>query len=175
MARMSVEEVWGLITFCGDALIPAPGQNDLRVLTVQAVHRLPRRVQDWLLSETAHVFIAGHGQPGEFIELGFPPKEVEDGLVKVRVIFLSERLMDVPAEAALWTVAREVGNSWLDARGGGESQAAGVDRLVTRWGFSDPRGSAAGRKRPAPARNRRPAPRAASRPPRAAKRKGGAR
>jgi hypothetical protein len=155
MARMSVEEVWGLITYCGDALVPQAGQNDLRVLTVQAVHRLPRKVQDWLLLETDHVFIGGHGQRGEFITFGFPPREVEDGLVKVRVIFLSERLMGVPAVEALWTVAREIGNSWLDHRGSPGAKGE-VDRLVTRWGFPAPEGKAEDRRRRKALGGRRP-------------------
>jgi hypothetical protein len=141
MARMSVEEVWDLITYCGDALVPQAGQNDLRVLTVEAVHRLPRKVQDWLLLETDHVFIGGHGQWGEFITLGFPPREVDDGLVKVRVIFLSEQLMGVPAAEVLWTVAREVGNSWLDRRDSPGAKGD-VDRLVARWGFPGPESTA---------------------------------
>jgi hypothetical protein len=141
MGRMSLEEVWGLLVYCGDALIPGNGQNDLHVLAVEAVHRLPPKVQTWLLAETSHVFIGGHGQRGEFIELGFPPREVEDGFVKVRLVFLSEQLMSLPADEALWTIAREIGYSWQDHRGD-SGTAAEVERLAKKWGFAEPQSRA---------------------------------
>jgi hypothetical protein len=140
MGKMSVEEVWALLVYCGDAVVPGGGQNDLHVLAVEVVHRLPRKVQTWLLSDTSHVFIGGHGQRGEFIELGFPPQEVEDGFVKVRLVFLSEQLMGTPVEEATWTIARQIGHSWQDYVG--RSTAADVDRLVKRWGFAEPAGRA---------------------------------
>ena len=155
MGKMSIEEVWGLLVYCGDALVPGGGQNDLHVLAVEVVHRLPRKVQTWLLSDTSHVFIGGHGQRGEFIELGFPPQEVEDGFVKVRLVFLSEQLMRIPVEEATWTIARQIGHSWQDHLG--RPAAAVVDRLVKRWGFAKPAGRAGDRERDrTPARLRQP-------------------
>ncbi len=94
MAKMSVEEVWELVVYRGDARVPQIGQNDLHTLTVETIHQLPRNVQNWLLCTTCHIFIGGHGQPGQYCEVVVPFKEVENELIKVRIIFLSERLMN---------------------------------------------------------------------------------
>jgi len=72
---------------------------------------LQQDVQEELLHETSHVFIGGHGQLGEFLDLDFQPDEVVDGSVRLRMVFLSERVMDLAKDEALWTVAREIGHS----------------------------------------------------------------
>src|SRR5262245_41729897 len=101
------------VKYYGDTVHPRPGQHELRLLVAEAVCRLPEDVQEWVLYDTSHVFIGGYGHQGEFFELWVHPKEFKEGFAVLRVIFLSERLMDMPREDALWVIAHEIAHSWL--------------------------------------------------------------
>lgn len=139
-------EIAGAIRFFGDSVVP--DGTDVRVLVIQVNARLPKGVQDWLLDETFHFFVAGHGQLGEFYPLmirdphgaDFPGVEIENGLIMVRMIFLSEQLVTMPPEEAEWTVAHEIAHSRLNHYRGETSCDAEVDadELATSWGFREP-------------------------------------
>jgi hypothetical protein len=168
---MTLEQVWEALLYRGDARVAADGQNDLHALTAETVQRLPRQVQRWLLSETDHIFVGGHGQPATYHELTVPVRESEGGRVKVRMVFLSERLMGLPREEAARTIAREIAHSWQTRKWSGRHRhgvdyEAAVDRLVQRWGFAEPASSPgaasttrARRKRPIAPQAARPIPR----------------
>lgn len=98
--RLDIPTAYNLVKFYGDACIPLEGEHDLRGLVAETICRLPEEVQDWLLYETSHVFIGGHGQDGEFFELWVHPSEFKEKFAVLRVIFLSERLMTTPNQAA---------------------------------------------------------------------------
>jgi len=66
-SNMTLEEALERISFRGDAIIEEG--HSIKRLVAEVVSRLPSDVQDWLLEETDHVFIAGSGQQGEFISL----------------------------------------------------------------------------------------------------------
>ncbi len=136
---MDISTAYERVTFYGDSVAPDAGQHDLRVLVAEVVSRLPDDVQDWLLDDTSHVFIGGHGQHGEFIDLLLHPQEFQDGLVRLRIIFLSEQLLAVPKEEALWTIAHEIAHSRLDHGLAGYEAEVEADRLVSEWGFTEPK------------------------------------
>ncbi len=139
---MDLAEAYDRVTYRGDLMQSAEGERDLRKVVAEVVCRLPEDVQDWLLSETVHVFIGGSGQMGEFMPLCLPhlPETDGDQVPWVRVVFLSEQLMRVPKEEALWTVAHEIAHSYLVrdfTRGvvAGHSIEVEADALAGRWGF----------------------------------------
>jgi hypothetical protein len=89
---MTVKQAFEAVRYQGDSVMPEGEQHNLRHLVAEVVSRLPETVRGWLLYETSHVFIGGHGQRGEFMDLVVPALEVRDGLAFVRVVFLSEQL-----------------------------------------------------------------------------------
>ena len=109
--------------------------------------RFPEDVRDWLLYDTDHVFIGGSGQGGEFSELRRHPSEMKDGLITIRIVFLSEQLADMPKDDALWTVAHQIAHSRLNHGTGGFDAEVEADRLAQEWGFKEPQGRAAERER----------------------------
>lgn len=131
--------VYEQLHYYGDSCEPRAGGNDLRALAAETVARLPENVQDWLLQETTHFFIGGSGQDGESFNIHVPVTEVKDGLVKLRVIYLSERLMNSQKDDALWTIAHEIAHSRLDHDTGGYDVEVEVDNLVQEWGFIEPK------------------------------------
>jgi hypothetical protein len=145
--RMDIATAYESICFRGDSIHPEDGQHDLRILVAEVVARLPEDVQDWLLYDTDHVFIGGSGQSGEFFELRRRPSEMKEGFVNIRIIFLSEKLADMPKDEALWTIAHEVAHSRLNHGFGGYEAEVEADRLVQEWGFKEPEGRAAERER----------------------------
>lgn len=143
---MTIAEAFERISFCGDSVVPEG--HDIRALAAEVVSQLPDDVQDWLLDETRHIFIAGSGQDGEFISLMIHPVETDDELVRVRIIFLSERLSGMAREEALWTIAHEIAHSRLNHHMlGGFEQEYDADALVKAWGFVEPPDRAAARER----------------------------
>ena len=130
---------FGLVTFYGDSVASEAGQHDLHGLVAEVVARLPDDVREWLLDESSHLFIGGHGQYGEFIDHLLHPKEFEDGLVRLRIIFLSEQLLAAPKEEAFWTIAHEIAHSRLDHGRAGYDAEIEADRLVKDWGFQEPK------------------------------------
>ena len=61
-------------------------------------------------------------------------------LFRLRVIFLTERLMSADHGEGLWTVAHEIAHSRLNHCGGGhpyEDECA-ADELAKTWGFAEP-------------------------------------
>lgn len=135
---MTIPEAYEAITYRGDAVQPNAGEHDIRKLCAEVVSRLPEEVREWLLHETSHFFIAGHGQHGEMIELCFSPDEVREGLIWLRVIFLSEQLMKLDKDEALWTIAHEIAHSRLQHEGGSFYEECAADRLANEWGFIEP-------------------------------------
>jgi hypothetical protein len=155
---MNVQSAWETITFRGDSVEPADGHHELRLLVAEVVARLPRDVQDWLVGETNHVFIGGNGQLGEYFPHDLFPMvanertgETTEGSIywsiRLRVIFLSEQLASVPKSEALWTIAHEIAHSRLNHMRGGFDEELEADRLVQEWGFTEPKGRAAERKK----------------------------
>lgn len=154
--QVRIEEVFSKVAFRGDSVIPRGGGHDLRLLTAETVARLPKRIRDWLLYRTMHVFIGGHGQLGEYMPLCFSPEAPDaekdaEGFLHVRMIFLSEQLVREKKEDVLWTIAHEIAVSWmnhdpvaLDASSPDVEGEAG--RIVKRWGFEEPSGRAADRE-----------------------------
>jgi Zn-dependent protease with chaperone function len=127
------------LTFRGDACQADTNQNDLKECVAEVVSRIPDDVQDWLLYETEHAFIGGSGQLGEYFELFYRPHEQEHGLTKARIIFLSEQLMKMSREQALFTIAHEIAHSRLNHNKGSSSQAErDADTLAAVWGFLPP-------------------------------------
>ena len=126
------------VRYYGDSVLPAPGEHDLRSLVVEAVSRLPADVREWLLEDTAHVFLGGSGQSAEYIELAVHPSEFEGGFARVRLIYLSERLATEPRDQVLWTVAHEIAHSRLAHAAGGHDAECEADDLVRAWGFAEP-------------------------------------
>jgi hypothetical protein len=146
---MTIEEAWDAINFRGDAMIPADGRHDLRVMVAQVVSRLPEDVQDWLLYGTRHLFFGGSGQLGERFDLYVSPDASRGDsadVARLRMIFLSESLMDRPADEVLWTVAHEIAHSRLEHDRGGREAEAEADALAGAWGFVEPSGRAADRE-----------------------------
>jgi hypothetical protein len=144
---MNVQEAYDRITYRGDSLEPAPGEHNLRALTAEVVSRLPDEVREWLLDETTHIFIGGHGQLGEYFDLYFQPEEASSGYLRVRVIFLSEQLMRLPRDEAQWTIAHEIAHSHLEHTGAGRTAECNADSLAESWGFTEPPGRGADRAR----------------------------
>jgi hypothetical protein len=145
--RMDIATAYESICFRGDSIHPEDGQHDLRILVAEVVSRLPEDVQDWLLYDTDHVFIGGSGQGREFFELRRRPSEVKERVNNIRIIFLSEKLADMPKDEVLWTVAHEIAHSRLNHSTGGFGAEVKADRLVQKWGFKEPEGRAAERER----------------------------
>jgi hypothetical protein len=135
---MKLEEACDAIIFRGDAVHPGEGEHDLRILSAKVVCRLPDDVREWLLDDTTHIFIGGHGQLGEFIDLYFPPREYQDGLIKFRIIFISEQVMRLPEDEALWIVAHEIAHSRLNHDSGNRAAEDEADGLAKEWGFTAP-------------------------------------
>ena len=136
---MDTSAAYRLVTFYGDSVAPRAEEHDLRVLVAEVVSRLPEVVREWLLDGTSHVFVGGHGQHGEFIDHLMHPREFEDGLVRIRIIFLSEQLLAVLKEEALWTIAHEIRHSRLDHGVAGYDAEVEADRLAAAWGFMEPK------------------------------------
>jgi len=136
--KLTVAMAYEQVNYHGDAVHPLPGQHELRVVVAETICRLPEEVQDWLLYETSHVFIGGYGHQGQFFELWVHPKEFRENFAVLRVIFLSEQLMNMPKEEALWTVAHEIAHSWLKHEDGSYEVELAADRLVSGWGFTEP-------------------------------------
>lgn len=128
------------INYYGDAVLPNPGEHDLRSLVVVAVSRLPADVCEWLLEDTNHVFLGGYGQDAEYIEIAVHPSEFDGGFARVRLIYLSERLATEPRDQVLWTVAHEIAHSRLAHTAGGYGAECEADDLVRAWGFAEPPG-----------------------------------
>lgn len=137
-ASMDTATAYERVTFYGDTVAPEVGKHDLRVLVAEVVSRLPESVQEWLLEDTNHLFIGGHGQHGEFIDCLLHPLEFEDGLVRIRIVFLSEELLGATKEEALWTIAHEIAHSRLGHSLAGYEAEVQADRLVRGWGFAEP-------------------------------------
>jgi hypothetical protein len=148
---MSLEAAFAAIHYRGDSVVPSEGQHDLRLLAAETVRRLPRDVRDWFLHETWHVFIGGHGQTGEFIDLFISPDapQVErlDGKLRLRMIYLSERLMTAPRDDVLWAIAHEIAHSRLNLHITGQDDEVAADRLVREWGFTESAERAARREK----------------------------
>lgn len=144
---MEVSEILEQLRYYGDSVVVPGHSHNLRALVAEAVSRLPKGVQDWLLDETTHLFLGGSGQDGEYMNIFVPPIEMKEGFANLRVIFLSERLMDFPKDDALWTIAHEIAHSRLDHKYGGYETELEVDRLVGEWGFVEPKERAEARER----------------------------
>jgi hypothetical protein len=123
------------------------GNSELQSLVAKAVIRLPADVQQWLLFDTNHIFVAHGWQKGEFIPLRFHPKEIADGLVCARVIWLDMKLAKEPEEDAIWTVAHEIAHSRLNQSSGGYDAEYQADLLAKEWGFIEPANRASERER----------------------------
>jgi hypothetical protein len=115
----------------------------MRALVRKAVLRLPDRVRHWMLFESSHVVYCSGAHLGAFFRVR--PGDWRE----VRLVCLSGRLQDLPAEEALWVIGLEVARSF--AAGGVDGEA---DGLAEEWGFTRP----SWRRPPpsAPARRRRP-------------------
>ena len=138
-AEHQLEDIHYQLRYFGDSCSPPEGKHDLRKLAVETISMLPEEVQDWFLAKTTHFFIGGSGQNGESFDILVPALEVKDDLVKLRVIYLSERLMDMPKDEVLWMIAHEIAHSWLDHNSGGYDVEVEVDMQVQEWGFKEPR------------------------------------
>lgn len=136
---MKIADVYSQLHYYGDSCLPSEPKHDLRALVAETVSRLPVNVQDWLLIETSHFFIGGSGQDGESFNIHLPAIEIKDDLVQLRVVYLSERLMDHPKDDVLWTIAHEIAHGRLDHDNGGYDVEVEVDRLVQEWGFIEPK------------------------------------
>ena len=142
---MTIEQAYEAIAYRGDSVEPLPGEHDVKQLVAEVVSRLPDDVRQWLLVDTHHVFIGGHGQMGEFMPLFFPPGgETLHDMMLVRVIFLSDGIGAEPRDDGLWTVAHEIAHSRLN-HGTGLPTSSGIfddelsaDKLAGRWGFAEP-------------------------------------
>lgn len=143
---MNATAICEQLYYHGDSVHPSGAEHDLRALVAEAVSRLPKDVQDWLLYETTHVFLGGSGQDEEYINIFVPPNEMKEGFINLRVIFLSEQLMDFPKDDVLWTIAHEVAHSRLDHGVGGHETEVDADQLVQEWGFDVPNERAAERE-----------------------------
>ena len=81
---MTPARIRQLLHFRGDFRTPGPGRHDLRTLTVEVLARLPDDVARWVLEETDHLFLGGHGQPGAMFRLpGTPTAAAWPGLADV--------------------------------------------------------------------------------------------
>ena len=133
---MTLEEIFYEVRYYGDSVEPPDGHLDLRAAVTQTIHKLPDDIRDWLLFNERHVFIGGHGQLGEFFQLGGAD----------RAIFLSEKLMLHPIDEVHWTIAHEIAHSYRNHSMGGYDDECEADELANEWGFQEPKGRAADRK-----------------------------
>jgi hypothetical protein len=143
----SAESVHGLLNICEDDLAVGKGECDLRWVIARVVSRLPDSVQNWVLDETEHVFVAT-GHVGQYFRCFTDPSKLDwdDGRADdpfrprfLRLIFLSDRLKKCEAQAE-WTAAHEIAHSFLNHWGGREGHEDGADALARSWGFVKPPG-----------------------------------
>lgn len=136
--KLTVATAYELVNYHSDAVHPQHGQHELRLLVAETLCRLPEEAQDWLLYDLSHVFIGGYGHQGQFFEFWVHPKEFKEGFAVLRVIFLSEQLMNMRKDEALWTIAHEIAHSWLKHEDGSYDAELAADGLVEVWSFTKP-------------------------------------
>jgi hypothetical protein len=140
--KLTAAEVWNSLHFHPEGVAPSGSALTLRQAACQVIARLPRNVQEWVLTESDHLFVAGSDQLSELIRSRFhirvehPPGATNSiAEVNLRIIFLSESLADVPQKVVDFAIAQEIARSYV----GGDNAEAKANRLVAEWGFTLPK------------------------------------
>ena len=136
---MTKTEAYEAITFIGDSAQEPDALNDIRDCVAEVVSRLPTEVREWLLFETNHLFFCMTGTLGEFCQYGLAPGCERDGqLGVIRFILLGEKLLSIPRDEVLHTIAHEIAHSRRNDDSSDVDAEVATDALAAAWGFPTP-------------------------------------